>query len=80
MLSDVAREMQKLIDDWSLILGLLFGSVGLGYFIYGKRQSHTVLRYTGVMLMLYPFFVSQRMAVLIIGLVLVAVPLLLRRP
>ena len=53
---------------------MLFGSVGLGFFIYGKRQSAISPMACGLALMIYPYFVSSVIVLVIIGLVLVALP------
>lgn len=62
------------MDTTSLLLGLVFGSIGVGYFIYGRRQSNAVIRYTGIALMIYPYFVPNNLALLIIGVLLLLVP------
>jgi hypothetical protein len=38
----------------SLFLGLLFGSIGMVYMIYGKRQSSVMHIVVGAILMIYP--------------------------
>ncbi len=61
-----------------LVWSMLFGSVGLGFFIYGKRQSAILPMVCGLALMIYPYFVSNVILLVIIGLVLVALPYFLR--
>ena len=34
-----SRRRTNLVDTAALFWGLLFSSIGLGYFIYGKRQQ-----------------------------------------
>jgi hypothetical protein len=63
-----------LVDSGTLILGVIFGSVGLGYFIYGKKKSNIVIRYTGVALIVYPYFIENKIALVVIGLVLMTIP------
>jgi hypothetical protein len=41
----------------SLLLGVLFGSVGLGFFIYGRRQRAVVPLLCGLALMVVPYFI-----------------------
>lgn len=53
---------------------MLFGSIGLGFFIYGKRQSAIMPMVSGLALMVYPYFVSNVFLLVIIGLVLMALP------
>jgi hypothetical protein len=62
------------MDMNTILLGLLFGSIGFGYFIYGKRQSHPVTKYTGIILMVYPYFITNNAALLVVGILLLFIP------
>ncbi len=62
----------------SLLWGLLFGSIGVGFFIYGKRQSMIVPLLCGLALIVYPYFVTSTWLLLLIGVALMAVPYFLR--
>ena len=66
------------MDTSSLLWGLLFGSIGLGFFVYGRRQQAVVPRVCGVALMVFPYFVSNTMLLVILGLALVAIPYFVR--
>lgn len=66
-------------DPVILFWALIFGSIGLGYFIYGRRQSQPVIRYTGITLMLYPYLVTDVMAVVLVGLALLLLPFVMKR-
>jgi hypothetical protein len=57
---------------------LLFGSIGLGFFIYGKKQRAAVPLVCGLALMLFPYFVSNVMLLVGIGVLLIALPYFLR--
>ena len=57
-----------------LLWGVLFSSIGLGYFLYGRKQKHKIAFYTGMVLMLYPYFVTNVAQMLIVGVILLAVP------
>ena len=57
---------------------MLFGSIGLGYFIYGKKQRAVVPLVCGLVLMLFPYFVSNLVLLVVIGAVLCAIPYFLR--
>ena len=61
------------MDTAHLLWSLLFGSIGLGYFIYGKRQSNSVVRYSGIALMVYPYFISHTLTMVLVGIVLMFV-------
>ncbi|MGN6512609.1 MAG: hypothetical protein ACTHKZ_03430 [Lysobacteraceae bacterium] len=62
----------------TLVLGMLFGAIGLGYFIYGKRQQAPIPLASGLLLMVFPMFVPNAWASLLIGAALCALPWLLR--
>jgi hypothetical protein len=61
-----------------LLWGLLFGSIGLGYFIYGKKQGAVVPLVCGLGLMIFPYFVPNTMLLVGVGALLIAVPYFLR--
>ncbi|CAM0999059.1 Amino acid transport protein [Rhodanobacter sp. Root179] len=54
--------------------GLLFGSIGLGFFVYGRKQRAIVPLVCGIGLMVFPYFVSGTAWLIIVGVVLVAIP------
>ena len=61
-----------------LLWGLLFGSIGLGYFMYGRKQRAPVALVCGLALMVFPYFVSNVPLLVGIGAALIAAPWLLR--
>jgi hypothetical protein len=61
-----------------LLWGLLFGSIGLGYFIYGRKQEKVIPKYSGIALMVFPYFVSNVYWLVGAGLGLIALPYFLR--
>ncbi len=66
-----------LSESW-LLWGLLFGSVGLGFFLYGKKQRAVVPLVCGLALMIFPYFVSNTLLLVAIGVVLMGVPYFVR--
>ena len=62
----------------TLVWSILFSCVGLGFFVYGKRQRAISPMVCGLALMIYPYFVSNVILLVIIGLVLMALPYFLR--
>jgi hypothetical protein len=57
-----------------LFLGLVFGSIGMGYCVYGKRQQALVPLLCGLLLMAVPYFISDVVALVVAGAVLAALP------
>jgi hypothetical protein len=66
------------LDTSSLLWGLLFGSIGLGYLIYGRKQRAVVPLLCGLALMVFPYFVSSNILLVAIGVVLMAIPYFFR--
>ncbi|MEO6666324.1 MAG: hypothetical protein ABIO65_06080 [Nitrospiria bacterium] len=67
------------LDPWYLMLSLVFGMIGFGYFRYGKRRSEPLVMIAGVLLMVFPYLITNLVAVVVVGLLLVAGPLVARR-
>ncbi|WP_081107090.1 MULTISPECIES: amino acid transport protein [Acinetobacter] len=61
-----------------LFLGVIFSSIGLGYFLYGKKQKMTVPLVCGLVLMLFTYFIDNAMIISVIGIVLSILPYFLR--
>ena len=57
---------------------MLFGSIGLGFFVYGKRQGAPVPLACGIALMVFPYFVSNNWIMVLVGAALMAVPYFVR--
>ena len=61
-----------------LLWGLLFGSIGFGFFIYGKKQKSVVPLITGIALCVVPYFIANVYAIVIVGVILMAIPFIVR--
>ena len=53
---------------WNLISGFIFGIVGWYAFIHGKKEKQWRPMVIGVALMVYPYFVSNTLVSILIGL------------
>ena len=58
--------------------GVLFGAIGLGYFVYGKKQRAVVPLVCGVALMVLPYLVSGAWLLVALGAAIAAVPYFVR--
>ena len=58
----------------SLFWGVIFGAIGVGFFVYGKKQAAFVPLLCGLALMIFPYFVSNTYVLVAVGVVLIAIP------
>jgi len=58
----------------SLLWGLLFGSLGAGYALYGRTQRTLSPFLCGLALMVVPYLVSNTLLMVAIGAALAAIP------
>ena len=58
----------------SLMIGIFTGAIGVGYFMYGKRQTKFVPLIAGVALCSYSYFVDGWVWLCVVGALLAAAP------
>ena len=61
-----------------LLISVLFSSIGAGYVLYGRKEVQVIPLLTGIALCVYPYFLSNGYAIMIVGLLLTALPWLIR--
>ena len=57
---------------------IFFSIIGFGYFLYGKKSANYVFLICGIILMVFPYFVSNLAYLVIIGIVFSLIPLIIR--
>ena len=62
----------------NMIVGTIFSSIGFVAFVYGKKEALWKPLVIGVVLMAYPFLISNTTLVVVIGSVLTAALFLFR--
>ena len=67
------------MSESSLLWGLLFSSVGVGFFLYGKQQRSIVPLVCGLVLVIYPYFIANAIATVAIGIALMSIPYFFRK-
>ena len=68
---------EKADDGWdmtSMMLGMVWGAIGSGFFIYGKKQSKPLFLLCGIGLIVFPMIVSSNTLNIILGLGLTIAP------
>ena len=62
----------------TLIMGVIFGAIGLGFFIYGKKQKAIIPLFCGIVLMILPYFIPNMYILILSGIIMVAIPYFIR--
>ena len=67
------------MDGTALLLwGIFFGSVGIGFFMYGRRQRAPVPLVTGIALFLLPYFIPNVYLLVVVGAAVAVLPYFIR--
>jgi hypothetical protein len=61
-----------------MVWGMLFGAIGVGFMVYGRKQRAIVPLACGLALVVFPYFVASTWALVVVGCVLVAIPYFVR--
>jgi predicted membrane protein len=61
-----------------LVWAMVFGAIGLGFFVYGKKQKAVVPLLAGFALFIFPYFMPNVYMLVTVGAVLVALPYFVR--
>ena len=62
----------------SITLAIFFGIIGMGYFGYGKKNAWYSMLCAGVLLMVFPYIVTDWIAMGLAGLIIIASPFTLK--
>lgn len=76
------REYLRAETIWrsmGLFLSLLFSTAGLAYFVYGKKQASIAFMLAGLVLCVFPYFISGMALMTVLGLALLAAPFVAMR-
>lgn len=58
------------LDPYQLLAGFIFSTIGLGAWYYGKKLERWKPMVIGMAMMIYPYFIYNRIAVWMVGIVL----------
>ena len=61
-----------------LLWAMLFGSIGLGFFIYGKKQKAVIPFVTGIGLFVFPYFITDVYMMVLTGVAIMVLPYFVR--
>jgi hypothetical protein len=66
------------LNTSTLLWGFLFGTIGFGFFTYGRKQKAIVPLLCGLVLMVFPYFIANTILLVITGIALMVIPYFLR--
>ena len=66
------------MDSTNLLLSFLFGMVGMGLVMYGKKAGRVPHLAAGVALMAVPYFITNPIALIVVCSILSVVPFFMR--
>jgi hypothetical protein len=61
----------------SLFFGIVTGALGVGYIVYGRRQTKIVPLVAGVALCAYTYFIDSWVWLCVVGVLLLAAPFII---
>ena len=66
------------MDSTTLLLSMLFGSIGVGYVMYAKNAAKWVPAAAGAGLIVLPYVISGAAGMVVVCLLLMALPFVIR--
>ncbi len=66
-------------SESGLIWSMFFGAIGVGFFMYGRRQKRLVPAISGIGLMVVPYFIDGVGVMVAVCVALMALPYFVRR-
>jgi hypothetical protein len=61
-----------------LLWGMLFGAIGFGYLLYGKKQKAIIPLGVGIVLCVFPYFIANVYVLVMVGVILMVIPFFVR--
>ena len=78
--------VQEIVDPamghaavYGIVAIIFFSIIGFGYFLYGKKSTNYIFLICGIALMVFPYFISNTVYLIIAGIVISVIPLLFKR-
>ncbi len=66
------------MNAWFLLVTVVAGAFGVGYFVYGKKQAEAVPLLAGAALCVVPYFIDSLLVLILVCAALLAAPFLFR--
>lgn len=66
------------MNSTTIFLSLIFGSIGMGYLVYGKKQQRLLPLVSGLVLCAIPYFISSALILSGICILVILLPFILK--
>ena len=66
------------MDANVFLIGSIAGTIGVGFFVYGKKHAKVVPMVCGALLCVYPYFIENLWITLVVGTALCLIPAFFR--
>lgn len=66
------------MDTRTLFLGVIFGSIGMGYIVYGRKQRKPIALVSGLALCFIPYFLSNIPLLVLASIAFIALPFIIK--
>ena len=89
--NSLLNDLQEIIGDtgvvdstmghapvYGIVAIILFSIVGFGYFLYGKKSVNYIFLICGIILMVFPYIITNTVYLIITGIVLSVIPLIIK--
>jgi len=67
-----------MISTSTLLMVVIFGAIGLSFFVYGKKQKAIIPLFCGIGLMILPYFIPNMYILILSGIIIVAITYFIR--
>ena len=57
-----------------LVVGLIFGTIGLAYCMYGKKRADLAIFLAGILLMGLPYVIDNNIVLIVLSIIIMVAP------
>ncbi|MDD5358779.1 MAG: hypothetical protein PHI79_05395 [Sulfurovaceae bacterium] len=66
------------MEETVFLWGVFFGLFGMSFFIYGKKQDKIIPLISGIILMVFPYFIENLYITIAVGVGLIILPFVVK--
>ena len=66
------------MDTTTLFAGVIFGAIGMGYIVYGRKQKNPIALVSGLVLCTLPYLLPNIVILILVNIVFVILPFVIK--